>query len=188
MFFYTLNGNAVSSSGAVTNVTIEEIAVQLGRIPRWCGATNRWLSVLHHSLFCARVAEERGHRLDGILSALAHDFHEAFTGDIPMPFMTTQTEWLQGVLDHKIMQILGIPYAGYEKIKSVDDAVRVAEAYEFCAPEMYQNCEAYWGSYDGRVLAAIRDEYERTGDTTSGPGSHGVERFLNRYKSLILQL
>lgn len=185
MFFYTLQGHAITPTGALEHVTVEEIAVQLGRIPRWCGATKQFVSVLHHSLFCARVAEERGHRLDGVISALCHDFHEAFTGDIPMPFVSNQIKRLQDNLDRRIFAVLEIPWVGYDKISSVDAAVRVAEAYEFCAPEAYQHGALEWGEADARVIAAIRDEFNRTGDTTNGLEAYGVRRFLDRYKNLL---
>lgn len=185
MFFYTLNGHAVTSTGALEHVTVEEIAVQLGRIPRWCGATNQFVSVLHHLLFCARVAEERGHRLDGVISALCHDFHEAFTGDIPVPFLSRQNKILQDKLDKRIFAVLGVPWVGYEKISKVDTSVRVAEAYEFCSSEMYQHCAIEWGDAEGRVIGSIRDEFDRTGDTTSGLEAYGVRRFLDRYYNLM---
>ena len=67
-------------------VHIGDVAVQLSRIPRFVGATLEPWNVAAHSLHCSALAEADGASLQAQLSALLHDAHEAYMGDIPSPF------------------------------------------------------------------------------------------------------
>jgi hypothetical protein len=67
-------------------ITLRTIAHHLSLINRFTGATCRPYSVAEHSLLVCEIAE-REFQLDahGLLAALLHDAHEAFTNDISTP-------------------------------------------------------------------------------------------------------
>jgi len=75
-----------------------DVLVQLGRIPRFAGATTREFSVLQHSLHVWKLATMQN---PGVaLAALLHDAAEILTGDIPTPFKpddfgALEREWVE---------------------------------------------------------------------------------------------
>lgn len=80
----------------VEDVNLHDIALALGRIPRFNGHTKRVITVAEHSLrvarFAVRIAASRGmgehaRRVVELL-ALLHDAAEAYLGDIVRPLKT----------------------------------------------------------------------------------------------------
>jgi 5'-nucleotidase len=69
-------------------INAEDIAVQLGRIPRWNGATigrpNEIYPVAMHSILVSMLLPHNAPP-ELRLVALLHDAHEAYTGDMPSP-------------------------------------------------------------------------------------------------------
>ena len=67
-------------------ISLRTIAHHLSLINRFTGATCRPYSVAEHSLLVCEIAE-REFKLDahGLLAALLHDAHEAFTNDLSSP-------------------------------------------------------------------------------------------------------
>lgn len=79
-----------------------DMAVQLGRIPRYAGATVGWWSVLHHLYTCSQLVQQVATRdvllVEGRadlglvstevkeLAVLLHEIDEVCTGDVPTPW------------------------------------------------------------------------------------------------------
>lgn len=81
----SLSGIKVGWDGPIPPVA--DFVVQLGRIPRFAGATVVPWSVLGHCYFCNRLAcRDYKNRIDVSIACLIHDFGEILTGDIPSPF------------------------------------------------------------------------------------------------------
>lgn len=62
---------------------LEDFLVQLGRIPRFAGATEPEFTVLQHSYHAYLIALAKNPEV--ALQALLHDFGEILIGDIPSP-------------------------------------------------------------------------------------------------------
>jgi uncharacterized protein len=72
---------------STTQITLEDVALALSRIPRFAGQTppNRVVSVAEHSRRVARLAAQAGASAEVQLAALLHDAHEAIWGDDTTP-------------------------------------------------------------------------------------------------------
>ncbi len=70
----------------IADVSAMDIAWSLSQTNRFAGHALRPYSVAEHSLLVCEIAE-REHGLDvhGLLAALMHDAHEAYTGDLHSP-------------------------------------------------------------------------------------------------------
>ena len=85
--------------------TLFAIGVALSRIPRFAGHTREEWTVLDHSLFVARLADDEIATEATTylpLCALLHDAHEAITSDVPTPFKNDDLRETQDVLDLEI--------------------------------------------------------------------------------------
>lgn len=114
-----------------------DLAVQLGRMPRFAGRTVPVWTVLHHSLVVeaigASMVAERPKRIRENLSLymILHDDHEAFTGDIPTPFKTDSIRQTQAEISRQIRAKYGIPEPPprYKSlVKEADERSLAAEA------------------------------------------------------------
>ncbi len=71
--------------------TLRDIAIALGRLPRWCGATQVFWPVLAHTMVVADLLKAYGPRLE--LAGLTHDVDEACGwGDISKQLKGTLTK------------------------------------------------------------------------------------------------
>lgn len=69
-----------------SGITLADIAHHLSMINRFNGAACRPYSVAEHSLLVCEIAERELHLpTQGLLAALMHDAHEAYTGDFHSP-------------------------------------------------------------------------------------------------------
>lgn len=106
------NGMTVDLRNPKLDVDIETIGLQLNRINRFLGATNRPYSVMEHSYRGALWA--RGHfGADTARAFLLHDAHEIVIGDITTPvaeFLDIKP-WLTDIkikLDRQIEKLFGV--------------------------------------------------------------------------------
>lgn len=107
--------------------TLREIAIGLGRQPRFCGQTREWYPVLSHSLVVAFLTPEEWRP-----QALLHDAHEAVLGDTVTTWKTPERHTLENRLQARIYERLGLAYptvAGTAAIKEADLQALAAEAH-----------------------------------------------------------
>lgn len=91
-----------------------DIVMLLGRESRFGGNGDQEFTVLHHSVLVAMLWTIAGFPREDLIYALSHDFHEAYTGDIPSPIKRVTPEvrkaihGVETMLDGKIYNFLGI--------------------------------------------------------------------------------
>lgn len=91
-----------------------DIVMLLGRESRFGGNGDQEFTVLHHSVLVAMLWTIAGFPREDLIYALSHDFHEAYTGDIPSPIKRVTPEvreaihGVEAMLDGKIYNFLGI--------------------------------------------------------------------------------
>jgi hypothetical protein len=176
----TQSGNKVSPIFACDTIEIEDVAVGLGRAARFAGHTREWYSVLHHSVVCYNMVEHEGGDAVDMLSALCHDFHEAFTGDVPSPFKSKQMAAFQDKLDAIIFRDLRIPFRYSKFLKNIDSLSAIAEASAIGPPgwveEVYGHDDVDIDHYN-----IVKDVVENWNATHTGMGSDSVHRFISLF-------
>jgi 5'-deoxynucleotidase YfbR-like HD superfamily hydrolase len=104
----------IPSNGETGIVCPFDIVMLLGREPRFGGNGNSEFTVLHHSALVSMIWMVAGYPADKLVYALTHDFHEAYTGDIPSPIKNFSPEVKKAIhtletnLDGRIYKFLGI--------------------------------------------------------------------------------
>lgn len=127
-----------------TRADLLDVIVQTGRHRRFgsCGSLE-W-TVLHHSVLVAFLWMRMGWDNDGLGFALAHDLHEAYTGDIPRPIKIAiglkHVRALEDHIDSKIRAELKLPLIPNEltlhRIKVIDYAALLIESGVFGQPNI----------------------------------------------------
>lgn len=167
--------------------TLTDIALCLGRIPRFGGATRRWWSVLHHSLVCHRIAALLSEATPYfLLYALLHDAHEAVTGDIPAFWKTPDMSRLQDELDERIGKQLGFRKpTDVERrlVKSLDTVALRAEAWVVGPPVATRYIARGMRGHEGIVLDVL-EEFP-TFAHTDGMDSPAAKKFYTIFSDLI---
>lgn len=114
-----------------------DLVVLLGRYKRFGNNGNDEFSVLHHSVLVAILWTVAGFPPEGLIYALGHDFHEAYTGDIPSPIKNATPEVreaIRGVEDqldkqiHSFLNIKAPDEATKKRIKLCDKASLIIES------------------------------------------------------------
>jgi hypothetical protein len=111
--------------------TLVDIAVGLGRMPRFAGQTRRWWSGILHSFVTHEICRLEGGTSRDQLLCLLHDAHEAVTGDIPAFFKTKDMSVFQAEIDERLYTAYGlwpISEVEHDIVKACDDAALRAEA------------------------------------------------------------
>ena len=112
---------------------LTDIAVSLGRLPRFCGHTLQWWPVLAHSLAVYDILNEVGARTETLLYGLLHDAHESVFGDIPRTWKTPLYKDLGKSLDSRIFTKLGLrgfpAFDAEERVHRADELALVHEVY-----------------------------------------------------------
>jgi hypothetical protein len=120
-----------------------DIAVHLGRTKRFGGWGDKDWTVLHH-VSLASMLWLKFYGPEGVHHALMHDFHEAYTGDIPSPikqclgpdgkkYVKALEDHLDGVI-YGSMELLPPNLKEHRKVKVVDFACLIIEAQRFGTP------------------------------------------------------
>jgi 5'-deoxynucleotidase YfbR-like HD superfamily hydrolase len=109
-------------------IDIEDIAVQLSRIPRFNGATKRTYTVAQHSVFVATIIHP-AYTLQGLL----HDATEAYLGDIISPlkyelpsYLRIELVW-ELVIREKFNLFVNSPLDLQKEIKKADEIAALLE-------------------------------------------------------------
>lgn len=123
--------------------TPTDIAVQLGRLPRFAGATRLWpWSVLHHIAVCMKLVEGLSGDFQSLV--LLHDAEECATGDVPTTWKNPDLRASQDALSHRIFRNYAQSYASevvrmLPKVKEVDLLALVAEMHVLGPPRVLQH-------------------------------------------------
>lgn len=133
----------IKNNGAITvpgfgyePLTIEGIAMRLGRELRFGRGVRCWWTVLHHTFvvetICMDILQDKrkSYRDSVRIYALLHDAHESIWGDIPTPLKTAEIRLMQGDFDRQLYKMLELPEppASYkEVIKKADHRALLAE-------------------------------------------------------------
>jgi hypothetical protein len=124
----------------IGTVNILDLVMHTGRETRWGGFGSTEYKVLHHLQLVSLIWLKGGFPREGLAYALAHDFHEAYTGDIPSPVKRVMGEGvkvLEKYLDGRIYESLGLPpptEAMLRYVKLCDLAALIIEAPLFGPP------------------------------------------------------
>lgn len=111
----------------IGQVLLEDIAHALACIPRFTGHAPRPYSVAQHCVLCSRVVPS-GHEL----SALMHDAHEAYVGDVSMPLKALLPDFrrVEARVEQVVRNAFALPEPGPE-IKEADIRMLATEAKAF---------------------------------------------------------
>ena len=124
----------------VGTVNILDLVMHTGRESRWGGLGSTEYKVIHHLQLVSLLWLKGGFPREGLAYVMAHDFHEAYTGDITSPvkrLMGEGIKLLEKYLDGRIWESLGLPPPSAEVLRYVklcDLAALVIEAPLFGPP------------------------------------------------------
>lgn len=131
----TYQGERVTLNGG--SPSIYSIGVSLGRIARFCGHTNKYYTVLCHSLVVSEIMEP-----ELAIYGLMHDAQESLVGDVPTPMKTQVARNRESVLLRNIYLANGlgwpIPDSIQDAVDEADHRALVAEAHVLGHPAAEQ--------------------------------------------------
>jgi len=166
---------------------LTDIALGLGRMPRFAGQTRTWWTGLHHSLVCEHIAsclaDSSNHRLR--LLCLLHDAHEAVTSDVPAFFKSKELSNWQEEIDERFFKAFGLwPISDEEHafIKKVDNLALRIEAELFGPPNIM--CHLVESEGFTWIARDIQFEFPKP-DDTNGLMSPAAQRFYELFAQLI---
>ncbi len=173
------NGERVTlSSGAPT---INSIGVGLGRMVRFCGHTEKYYTVLAHSMTVAELVPPQF----GIYG-LMHDAQEALVGDVPTPMKTHVARNREYKLLERIYIANGLPWPipeeAQEYVDMADELALIAEAHILRHP----GAELQWGTeYDDEAGRLTRKHLRKVkGWLDPSKSGTAFERAFNKYVTL----
>lgn len=145
-------------------ISVEDIAVSLGRTTRFAGHTQRFWPVLLHSFVVADLVSE-----DVKGCALLHDAAESYLGDVPTPYKNKEMQWLEKKLLKNILQthLAEVYYKAWKNNPDVWKLVKVADT------------EAFLGEINVLGTKALRDLYK----DRSPKAEKLVRKYLKKYKT-----
>jgi uncharacterized protein len=138
-------GERVSLESGVPG--LHTMGVSLGRIVRFCGHTEKWYSVLCHTLVVAALMEPE-HGIYGLF----HDTPEVMVSDVPTPMKSQVARRRESVLLKRIYAANGLEWPMPDDILSeleeADHTALIAEAHILGHPGK----EKIWGTeYDAEA-------------------------------------
>lgn len=166
--------------------SLSDIALGLGRMPRFGGQTTRFWPVLLHSLVCSEIARELELSSRIQLFALLHDAHEAVTADVPTPWKPAELKLWQDDLDIRLYESFGIElptdiensFVGF-----IDEWALRAEAVAFAGPGIMKHFNPA-APEDLEIVERIGDLFPTPLDT-DGADSPAALEFYAVFASLI---
>lgn len=200
-YIYTYSGNRVDLDGEGAP-TIKDVAVHLGRIPRFAGATKGWWTVLHHSICAERIVRAylMEHDLPSHdtarcrLEALYHDAHESLTGDVPAPFKGEEMKSFQTRFDRRIWEdTLGLEWKPKPAIVGWADRALLATEGRILGPPCGK--DNWWKKFDDipflelaeTTVRNIRFLYSKAEDTIE-PGGAAIDAFIELTNTLLFDI
>lgn len=166
-----------------TAPALQDIALGLGRMPRFAGQTRGWWSVLHHSLVVERIITADRQDASLRLAALLHDAHEAITGDVPTTWKTDDLRARQDALDDRIAKRYGVQCFGHPALKAADREALLAEG-QIVGPPGFTALEGRATATGLFAVEYIRGLYPALEDTID-PSGRAVVQFTSLVRSLL---
>lgn len=105
--------------------SLESVAVALSRIPRFCGHTRDWYSVLCHTFVVSELMPEKL-RIHGLL----HDAPESCVSDVPTPWKTQAARKREQMILERLYDSLNIDLPDPQELIALSDADHLALAAE----------------------------------------------------------
>jgi hypothetical protein len=111
-----------------SEISIQDIASALSKMPRFGGHSGRFYSVAQHSLICAHMAPNHLK-----LEALMHDAHEAYVGDVPTPLKALLPDYqnIEQIAEKAVRIRFGLPVFLHPDVKIIDQRVLASEIRAF---------------------------------------------------------
>lgn len=108
-------------------ITIDDVAHHLAQINRFTGAARRPYSVAEHSLLVCEICERMMPRMDvhGLMAALLHDAHEAYTNDLSTPAKREVEGWT--LFEHRMERTVRSAFGVHAAAHDHRDAVKAAD-------------------------------------------------------------
>lgn len=190
----TQSGVHIQKMGEVEGIpTIEDIAVQAGRICRYGGAI--WNPLLPHLVFVGMLASRRNANYNTTAWAFLHDAHEIVTGEVPRPFKCDCMRREQKAIDDRLIAAFGLSKSeiDFDLIKQCDiDACHI-EAVELGLPgfadteirysaNYTKSREIYTSPESVALFHGILRSPFYYADITEGATVCGVEHFIELLK------
>lgn len=194
---HTFTGRHVFINNEV-GPSVEDIAVSLGRIVRFAGATKKWWTVLHHSVLCETLLMDHPRYMDlsleerllARLYILLHDGHECIISDIPTTWKSGEMKVLQVTLDKRIRKELEIPEIVpahiQELIAEIDEQALYSEAAEIGVEALYEQFHHRANHEHKRAVAKYAATYEHA-ETASGLDAPLVKYYIKTINILLNQ-
>lgn len=166
--------------------TLVDIAVSLGRHPRFGGHTKRWWTVLHHSLVCGRIAVANDLGIQAKLYALLHDAHECVIGDIPTTWCIPEIRTLKAALDVRIYHKFKLQRTAALRRDNarIDRHALIAEAALYGPPGIMEYFEEGIDDVAFEIAKKVGEEY-RGPVTTDGINSVGVRDYIREVEECL---
>lgn len=169
-----------------------DVAISLGRMPRFSGHTMQWWPVLAHSMVCyelSRIHNVQDPRLR--FHVLFHDGHESVKGDTTRHWKTDEIRAQEHAIDVCLFTNWGLALPNDEDraiIKTIDNIALAAEAYLVGPPGpfAYEKCEPPDFQTTRLVIEYMKDFEDA--NYANGPYSTGVVKFVTIAQDLYRQI
>lgn len=109
-------GALVNLNNLQTFMSLHDLLISLDNICRYCGRTGQFYSVLNHSLSLGKWTLETTRSRDLTIQALAHDFSEAYIGDLPASLKLSPGMAAFREFEKRFDQTIWTHYAGFRKL------------------------------------------------------------------------
>ena len=116
------------------SITLQDVAHSLSQICRYIGHSKFFYSVAQHCVLMARALRNEGHEAMIIRTALMHDAHEAYVGDVPGPHKAAIRasgggyDEIEALAWRAVAKRFRLPLALPDKIRDADLRMLVTEA------------------------------------------------------------
>ncbi|KKN52298.1 hypothetical protein LCGC14_0613930 [marine sediment metagenome] len=116
-------------------ISLTDIVHSLSQQTRFVGHTETFYSVAEHSMLVSDMVSDKNK-----LTALMHDAHEAYTGDVNKPFKTLlpQLKIYENQIMSDISAIFGLVYPFPDEVKLADKVICQLEREQLFPQEPYQ--------------------------------------------------
>lgn len=171
----TFTGRQIDAKIGAPSLT--DLAVQLGREGRWCGAGRVFFPVLLHVMAVADLLP-----LKIQIYGLLHDSDEVLTGDVPSPIKPEEIRRTQRTFRLRVYAEIGVKPPDDKTVaavKAADIRVRIAEAHVI-GPRNAASCKEFLPrDRDAEKIVGFYASRYQYADYLE-PNGRAVEEFMKR--------